>query len=136
MLVIAKTVIGKGAPTKAGTHGCHGAPLGAEEVSATKKALGFDPEKSFFVPQEVYDVFAARGALCHRWRNKDVKDEKEEAKRRKEEGVAEAARDLIAPIKEFVALDAGARMEAAEAFCDDIARRIGALEAKLDEARE
>jgi hypothetical protein len=53
-----------------------------------------------------------------------------------DEGVAEAARDLIAPIKEFVALDAGARMEAAEAFCDDIARRIGALEAKLDEARE
>ena len=80
VLIIAKTVIGKGAPTKAGTHGCHGAPLGAEEVAATKKALGFDPEKNFFVPQEVYDVFAARGALCHRWRNKDVKEEKELAK--------------------------------------------------------
>ena len=73
VLIIATTVIGKGAPTKAGTHGCHGAPLGAEEVAATKKALGFDPEKSFFVPQEVYDLFAARAALCHRWRNKDVK---------------------------------------------------------------
>ena len=80
VLIIAKTVIGKGAPTKAGTHGCHGAPLGAEEVAATKKALGFDPEKSFFVPQEVYDAFAARGALCHRWRNKDAKAEKELAK--------------------------------------------------------
>ena len=80
VLIIAKTVIGKGAPTKAGTHGCHGAPLGAEEVAATKKALGFDPEKSFFVPQEVYDVFAARAALCHRWRNMDVKAEKESAK--------------------------------------------------------
>ena len=66
VLIIAKTVIGKGAPTKAGTHGCHGAPLGAEEVAATKKALGFDPEKSFFVPQEVYDVFAARAALAKR----------------------------------------------------------------------
>jgi len=76
VLIIATTVIGKGAPTKAGTHECHGAPLGAEEVAATKKALGFDPEKSFFVPQEVYDVFAARAALCHRWRNKDVKAEK------------------------------------------------------------
>lgn len=52
-----------------------------------------------------------------------------------EGGVAEAARDLIAPIKEFVALDSGARMEAAEAFCDDIARRIGALEERLDEPR-
>ena len=49
-----------------------------------------------------------------------------------DDGLAEAARDMIAPIKEFVALDSGARMEAAEAFCDDIARRIGALEERLD----
>ena len=80
VLVIATTTIGKGAPTKAGTHGCHGAPLGAEEVAATKRALGFDPEKSFYVPQEVYDCFAARAALCHRWRNADVKAEKEALK--------------------------------------------------------
>ena len=50
-----------------------------------------------------------------------------------DEGVADAARALIAPIKAFVALDSDARMEAAEAFCDDIARRIGALEERLDE---
>ena len=80
VLIIAKTTIGKGAPTKAGTAGCHGAPLGAEEVAATKQALGFDPAKSFYVPQEVYDVFAARATLCHRWRNKDVKAEKDAAK--------------------------------------------------------
>ena len=79
-LVIAKTVIGKGAPNKAGTADVHGAPLGADEVAATKKALGFDPEKSFVVSQEVYDVFSARAALCHRWRNKDVKEEKVAAK--------------------------------------------------------
>ncbi len=48
-------------------------------------------------------------------------------------GLAEAARDVIGPIKEFVALDAGARMEAADSFCDDIAARIGALEARLEE---
>ena len=80
VLVVAKTTIGKGAPTKAGTASCHGAPLGPEEVAATKAALGFDPAKSFDVPQEVYDVFAARAALCHRWRNRDVKAEKERAK--------------------------------------------------------
>ena len=45
--------------------------------------------------------------------------------------VADAARALIGPIKEFVALDAGARMEAADAFCEQIAERIGALEARL-----
>jgi len=54
---------------------------------------------------------------------------------REEDGLAEAARELVGPIKEFVALDAGARMEAAQAFCDDIAGRIGALEERLDEAQ-
>jgi len=53
-----------------------------------------------------------------------------------EAGLTEAARDLVGPIKEFVALDAAARMEAAQSFCDDIARRIGALEERLDEAQE
>ena len=80
VLIIARTTIGKGSPNKAGTAGCHGAPLGAEEVAATKKALGFDPEKCFYVPQEVYDVFAERAAHCHRWRNRDVKAEKEALK--------------------------------------------------------
>ena len=80
VLIVAKTTIGKGAPNKAGTAGCHGAPLGAEEVAATKQALGFDPAKSFDVPQEVYDLFAERAALCHRWRNRDVKAEKEALK--------------------------------------------------------
>ena len=53
-----------------------------------------------------------------------------------EDDVSDAARALIGPIKEFVALDSGARMEAAQAFCDDIARRIGALEEHLDAPRE
>ena len=47
--------------------------------------------------------------------------------------VADAARELIRPIKEYVALDANMRMETAEAFCEDISRRIGALEATLEE---
>ena len=50
-----------------------------------------------------------------------------------EADVAEAARALIAPVKEFVALAPGARMEAAQAFCDDIAERIGELEARREE---
>ena len=53
-----------------------------------------------------------------------------------DDGLTEAARDLIAPIKAFVALDSGARMEAAQSFCDDIVRRIGALEERLDECGE
>lgn len=65
-LIIAKTHIGKGCPTKQDTSACHGAPLGAEELAGLKRNLGFDPEKSFDVPGDVYDWFEDRGAACHR----------------------------------------------------------------------
>jgi transketolase len=66
VLVICRTVIGKGSPNKQGTAACHGAPLGDDEVRLTKQALGFDPDKFFHVPQEVYDLFASRTASLHR----------------------------------------------------------------------
>ena len=69
VVIIAKTTIGLGAPTKKGTSGVHGAPLGAEELAGLKKNLGFDPEKSFFVPGEVYEMFEQRAVRCHRMRN-------------------------------------------------------------------
>ena len=50
--------------------------------------------------------------------------------------IAETARAIIAPVKEFLALSPDARMETAEAFCDDMRQRIGALEAQLEEAGE
>jgi transketolase len=56
-LIVMHTVIGKGSPHKSGTHKVHGSPLGAEEVEATKKALGL-PEEEFFVPQSVTNFFA------------------------------------------------------------------------------
>jgi len=55
-LIIAHTLIGKGAPTKAGTHKVHGAPLGVDEVKAAKQALGW-PEEAFYIPQQVTDFF-------------------------------------------------------------------------------
>ena len=48
-----RTIIGYPAPTKMNTGGVHGSALGAEEVAATKKVLGFDPDKSFEVTDEV-----------------------------------------------------------------------------------
>ncbi|NLQ83156.1 transketolase [Streptococcus mutans] len=72
-LIEIKTVIGYGAPTKGGTNAVHGAPLGAEEAVATRKALnwGYAP---FEVPQEVYDDFkenvADRGEAAYdAWSN-------------------------------------------------------------------
>ncbi|MBQ3747705.1 MAG: transketolase, partial [Kiritimatiellae bacterium] len=78
-IIIATTHIGFGAPTKHDTADCHGAPLGADEVAATKKALGFDPEKSFYVPEEVYSVFKFRTTQQHRFAKKTAKPAEETA---------------------------------------------------------
>ncbi len=56
VLIVAHTTIGKGSPNKAGTHKVHGAPLGAEEVAATKEYLGL-PQEDFYVPQAVQNFF-------------------------------------------------------------------------------
>lgn len=60
-LLMCKTIIAFGAPTKAGTHGAHGAPLGNEEVAATRKALGWNYEP-FVIPQIIYDNWSAKKA--------------------------------------------------------------------------
>lgn len=56
VLIVLRTVIGKGSPHKAGTHKVHGSPLGAEEVAATKEALGL-PKEEFYVAQSVRSYF-------------------------------------------------------------------------------
>ena len=79
VIIIAKTTIGFGAPTKSNTAGVHGAPLGAEELAGLKRNLGFDPEKSFEIPDDVYEMFEKRGAYCHRARNMWLRAKKAEA---------------------------------------------------------
>ena len=63
-LIVCRTVIGKGAPTKAGTAEAHGAALGEKEVAATRGALGWTLPP-FEIPHNVYVGFDAResGAL-------------------------------------------------------------------------
>jgi transketolase len=59
-IIIGRTTIARGSPHKAGSHEAHGAPLGKEEVAATRKNLGWDyPE--FTVPEEVRPLFSAPG---------------------------------------------------------------------------
>ena len=53
-IVIVHSHIAFGAPHAVDTAKAHGSPLGAEEVAATKQALGWDPDKHFYVPDEVY----------------------------------------------------------------------------------
>jgi transketolase len=51
-LIMVHTTIGFGSPHKANTSEAHGSPLGPEEVKLTKIALGWDPEKQFYIPDQ------------------------------------------------------------------------------------
>ncbi|PMH37082.1 transketolase, partial [Vibrio sp. 10N.286.49.B3] len=58
-LICTKTVIGFGSPNKSGTHDCHGAPLGAEEIAATRKQLAWE-HGPFEIPSEIYSQWDAK----------------------------------------------------------------------------
>ncbi|OWO81765.1 transketolase [Photorhabdus luminescens] len=60
-LLMCKTIIGFGAPTKAGTHDSHGAPLGDGEIAATREALGWN-YPAFEIPADIYSVWDAKEA--------------------------------------------------------------------------
>ena len=60
-LIACRTTIGFGAPTKAGTAGSHGSPLGADEIAATRKALAWD-SPSFVIPDDIAAAWRAAGA--------------------------------------------------------------------------
>ncbi|MDI9952302.1 transketolase [Rhodococcus sp. IEGM 1305] len=68
-MILLRTIIGFPAPTKMNTGAAHGAALGADEVAAVKKALGFDPDKTFEVAEEVIAhtrKVVERGAQAHK----------------------------------------------------------------------
>ncbi len=59
-LIIAKTTIGFGSPGRAGTSQAHGEKLGADEVRATKEAMGWPLEPTFLIPHDVSDYLKRR----------------------------------------------------------------------------
>lgn len=80
VLIKANTAIGKGAATLEGSHHTHGAPLGEEEIKASKIKAGFNPDETFFVSSEVKAAFdkTQSGELLEKSWNEsltqDVKD--------------------------------------------------------------
>lgn len=72
-LIACRTVIGFGAPNKQGTASTHGAPLGAEEIAATREQLGW-PHDPFVIPNDILDAWrqiGERGANAHRaWQSR------------------------------------------------------------------
>jgi len=77
-LVIVKSVIGYGAPKKAGSHEAHGAPLGPDEIKGAKASYGWPADAAFLVPPEVPEHFAktfgARGKQAHEAWQRTVAD--------------------------------------------------------------
>jgi transketolase len=72
-LIACRTIIGFGAPNKAGSEKCHGSPLGADEIKGARERLGW-PEPAFAIPAEVREMWldAGRaGAAAHAaWNNR------------------------------------------------------------------
>ena len=71
-LICCRTVIGRGSPAKQGTENCHGAPLGATEITAVREAMNW-PHAPFEVPESVYAAWDARAAGAKRsadWRER------------------------------------------------------------------
>jgi transketolase len=60
-LICTRTIIGFGSPNKQGTEATHGAPLGDEEIAATRKQLGWDHEP-FVIPVDIQEAWNARAA--------------------------------------------------------------------------
>jgi transketolase len=56
-LIAVRTHIGFGSPNKQDSQKAHGAPLGPDEVRLTKEAYGWDPDRTFFVPDEAGELF-------------------------------------------------------------------------------
>ena len=71
-LICCKTVIGFGSPNKQGKESCHGAPLGADEITLTRKQLGWE-HPPFEVPEDYYlgwDATARGAVLQKNWTQK------------------------------------------------------------------
>ncbi len=79
-LIIANTVIAKGACKLEGSHHSHGAPLGCEEIENSKIKLGFDPKKTFFIDEEVREAYdrKTQGEILNNNWNKIVEELSEE----------------------------------------------------------
>ena len=87
-MICCKTIIGKGSPNKAGTHDCHGAALGEDEVVLVRKEIGWEHDP-FVIPQDVYDG----------WNQKDKGQTKEDTWNEKFDAYAKEFPELAAEFK-------------------------------------
>jgi len=128
-LICCKTTIGKGSPNKANTHEVHGAPLGKDEVAATKKALGM-PADEFFVDPAVKTLFqqaAARNEqLRLRWQG-EMQGWEAKAPEQAKAWRAFRARTVPTDLVEQLAAVAGAEPAATRALSGNVIQKLAEL---------
>ncbi|MDP2334620.1 MAG: transketolase [Reyranella sp.] len=110
-LIACKTVIGYGAPTKAGTAATHGSPLGKDEIAGARQKLGW-PHGAFDIPEAVFTAWRKIGARGKSARRKWAKrlaavteDERTEFARRQRGDIPVAVGEAIAAFKTRIATD-------------------------------
>ncbi len=114
-LICAKTIIGKGAPTKANTGGAHGAPLGDKEIAATREAIGW-----------TYSPFEIPEGIARTW---DARDRGRRAERRWKRVLSAYQQQFPAEAAEFARRTAGELPR-------DFQQRARALVAQAETAAE
>ena len=87
-LICCKTIIGKGSPNKSGSHDCHGAALGDDEVALVRKEIGWE-HAPFVIPQDIYDG----------WNQKDKGDAREQEWNAKFDAYAKEFPEMAAEFK-------------------------------------
>ncbi|HEX3881452.1 MAG TPA: transketolase [Stellaceae bacterium] len=101
-LIACKTIIAYGAPTKAGTAGAHGSPLGAEEIAGARARLGWE-YPPFVIPDDVAAAWREAGGrsapVRREWEARLGKSSKSEEFRRRQSGeVPVAVEGLLATL--------------------------------------
>ena len=135
-LIRARSIIGWPAPNKQNTSKAHGAPLGEDEVRATKEILGWDPDAHFLVPDGVYERFSAvsrGGALQGEWERRFRQWRQEDAQRAAEWDAAWAGRPLRGVADALASVDwgkhklatRGAGQKAMAAFAEHVPTMVG-----------
>ena len=87
-MICCKTIIGKGSPNKSGSHDCHGAALGEDEVALVRKEIGWE-HPAFVIPQDIYDG----------WNQKDKGQAREDEWNAKFDAYAKKFPDLANELK-------------------------------------
>jgi transketolase len=124
-MIACRTTIAFGAPTKAGSEKAHGSPLGAAEIEATRKALGWS-EPAFVVPADVRDAWRQAGARSQpvhaAWKERVAalaQDERAEFERRLRGAAGESR--LAATVRELKQKLAASPQEVATRRASEIA---------------